>query len=237
MSMQNPAEFWGDEMGANSNSEVVRAYARQTIVDQNQQNLFNKIGLLICKIHRKEFLKGWIDLDYWWNHSEDPAITKYRTHKTLTKIKTPYSGRLAYLVRVLVDKAKDANKDRTGDLVFGDMKPTKRGYYLTGQICVFHNEALGWQKVQKKRQVVKGVLTTVEEENTSKVFFYKRLSFFPTTSCGTRMFEEVQPYIKPEAVIYAYFLGKLKAQSQEYEGRVSIKHTLNVDDYMWMRSE
>jgi len=231
MKMQNPAEAWGDDMGNNSSSEVViiPAYIRQTMLEsENGPNLFNKIGLLICNTHRKEFVKGWIDLDYWWQNSQDPKIIRYRNSKMLTPIKTPFCGRKVYLVRIIVDKAKDENKERTGEPVFGDLKATSRGYYLTGQINIFHNEELGWEKTKVKEEMIDGAMEKVEVANDSNEFLYNWMSFFPTSSCGKRMEEEIQPYIKLGAIIYAYFLGNVTIQPGK------TRHNMNVYDHIWM---
>ena len=119
--------------------------------------------------------------------------------------------------------------------MFGDMKETPMGWYLYGQMNIFQNEELGWCKTQKKQEMVDGVMTDMEVENTNPEFIYKSMAFFPTTNCGERMQEEILPYIKVDVVVYAYFLGYLNSKEETYKGKTSTKFNMNVDDYIWMQ--
>lgn len=250
---KDPSEFWkNSDIGLKATSEV-SDYIPPYFLPAEPEGVFKKLIGWTVRTYPEGFLKGYIDLDDFYEHTQIENVKKLREQ---TKIESPYCGRKVYHVRARVEPKTDADlkpiKSEQGEIIksvrmFVSSRKndeSKKTYIGKFEVCAYHNVNLGyteeWEKPQVKTKIndVTGEFETIVDETTQT----DKFRWMPITCFFIKeTYEELLSFIETNLAasnqeinqINIFFLASRISINQK-EGKYKGSLSMNVDDFLFM---
>lgn len=237
--MKNPELFWkGSKIGKKATSVFV-PYCLPQNKTKKGEIVFERVGLFLIQSNPDKIeTEGFIDLDKEWSISDNKKVVPIR--ETLGKeFPKPYAGRKAFLIKVTFEKnEKPTDEGLVTVKTLRKLKETSNGNYIfSGQVCVFHNEKLGWS--DEVAEVVDGEIETTKNEDQYN-YVYLNL-FTPPDLTKDKILPKIKEMLDEDPKInQVYFFGiapYLQTKPKfDLEGNATdeLWYSMNLDDVFFM---